>query len=78
MTETKTAEKTVVVPALGTDEDRQRLQRELAHLEGVVAAEVGSDGQRVRIEWTEATIDWPAILWFLEEIGCSPAGEGGG
>ena len=78
MTETKTAEKTVHVPALAGDEDFERLERELGKLEGVVAAEVDRDGQRVRIEWTEATIDWPAILFFLEEIGFSPASEGAG
>ena len=78
MTETKTAEKTVNVPALAGAEDVERLERELGKLEGVVAAEVDGDGQRVRVEWTEATIDWPAILSFLEEIGFSPASEGAG
>lgn len=78
MTETKTNERTVVVPALGGAEDVERLERELRNLEGVVAAEVEPDEQRVRIEWTEATIDWPAIRWFLEQLGYPPAGEGAG
>lgn len=78
MTETKTAERTVYVPALARPEDVERLEHELSHLEGVVAAEVDAGGQRVRIEWTEATIDWPAIRWFLEQMGFPPAGEGAG
>lgn len=78
MTETKTAEKTVHVPALAGAVDVERLEREVGKLEGVVAVEVADDLQRVRIEWTEATIDWPAIAFFLEEIGYSPAGEGAG
>ena len=78
MTETKTAERTVHVPALARPEDVERLERELGNLEGVLAAEVEAGGQQVRIEWTEATIDWPAIRWFLEELGYPPAGEGAG
>lgn len=78
MTETKTNERTVVVPALGRPEDIERLEHELRNLEGVVAAEVEPGEQRVRIEWTEATIDWPAIQWFLEQLGFPPAGEGAG
>ena len=78
MTETKTAERTVHVPALGRPEDVERLEHELRNLEGVIAAEVDAEGQRVRIEWTEATIDWPAIRWFLEQLGFPPAGEGAG
>lgn len=78
MTETKTAERTVVVAALGRPEDVERLERELRNLEGVVAARVEPGEQRVRIEWTEATIDWPAIRWFLEQLGFPPAGEGAG
>lgn len=76
MTETKTAEKTVSLPALDED-DAARLERELGHLEGVVSFDVDAAGRRLRIEWTEATIDWPAILWFLEQNGFSPGEHGG-
>lgn len=77
MTETKTAEKTVDLPALA-EGDAERLERELGHLEGVVSFAVDAERQRLRIEWTEATIDWPAILWFLEQNGFPPGGEHGG
>lgn len=78
MTETKTAEKTVYLPALAGDGDVERLERELGNLEGVVSFEVNADHQRLRVEWTEATIDWPAILWFLEQNGFPPGAQHGG
>lgn len=78
MTETKTAEKTVYLPALSGEGDVERLERELGNLEGVVSFDVDAEHQRLRIEWTEATIDWPAILWFLEQTGFAPGAERGG
>lgn len=78
MTETRNAEKTFYVPALGTDEEVERLESRLGNLNGVVSCDVMPDRQRVRIEWTEAMIDWPAILAYLEELGFAPAGEAGG
>lgn len=77
MTETRTAEKTVYLPALG-EGDAERLERELGNLEGVVSFDVDAERQRLRIEWTEATIDWPAILWFLEQAGFPPGAQHGG
>jgi hypothetical protein len=75
MTETRTAERTVELPALTGEGDVERLERELANFEGVVSFAVDAANHRVRIDWTEATIDWPAIRWFLEQVGYPPGGE---
>lgn len=77
MTETKTARRTVELPALAGAAEAERLERELEKLEGVVSFSVDAGNRRVRIEWTEATLDWPAIRWFLEEVGYPPGGEPG-
>jgi hypothetical protein len=77
MTETKTSQRTVELPALADTADAERLERELGKLEGVVSCSVDAGSRRVRIEWTEATLDWPAIRWFLEQVGYPPGGEPG-
>lgn len=78
MTETKVAERTVYVPALAGDEDAATLERELGKMEGVVEVEVDAARHEVRIVWTEATVDWPAVRWFMEQMGYPPGGEHGG
>jgi hypothetical protein len=77
MTETKTSQRTVELPALADTADAERLEQELGKLEGVVLVSVDAGNRRVRIEWTEATLDWPAIRWFLEQVGYPPGGEPG-
>jgi hypothetical protein len=77
MTETRTTERTVELPALAGAADVERLEHELGNLEGVVSFAVDAANRRVRIEWTEATLDWPAIRWFLEQVGYPPGGEPG-
>lgn len=75
MTETRTTERTVELPALTDEAAAERLEHELGNLEGVVSFAVDAANRRVRIEWTEATLDWPAIRWFLEQVGYPPGGE---